>query len=456
MSSGDLSNPSGSHGGLPPRSANVPPNLYDYSADPKYDLATIARLVGVREMVIHGWEQQYGVPSPRRSDGTTGGGRRYSERDLVAAMWLRDQILNGAHGDKAIAELRSGQRQRGRDGNTGKFADPPDTSAGISSGLGPVRRELRRPTDTRKLPEIQFDLPDPPAANSLEGRPGAWAEPGRSVPSTPLYNPPSRPGGSLSRPSGPLSRPGGPTSRPIAPHPMPFFDYNSLPTGDWDAEWPRPREPHALLSLLVRAFRDLDTHGAHQAVNEALAARSIETVSVELLLPTLQRVSELSAHGQFSMSEAAYALNYVRAILFSALHRTPERNNGRAVFVGCGPKEWDDVWALTLAVFWRRAGIKVIFLGQNVDAVSLVEECGTWRPALVSLSVTSPQRVRALAKIAKNLDQLPAPRPIFAYTGPIFVRNPELKRKVGGVYLGDDPATATFHLSNLLGAERGL
>ncbi|HEV2456910.1 MAG TPA: cobalamin B12-binding domain-containing protein, partial [Ktedonobacterales bacterium] len=316
--------------------------------------------------------------------------------------------------------------------------------------------ELRRPTDTRKLPEIQFDLPDPPAANSQEGRPGAWAEPGRSLPSTPTSGPPSRPSGPPSRPSGPLSRPGGPTSRPIAPQPMPFFDYNSLPTGDWDAEWPRPREPHALLSLLVRAFRDLDTHGAHQAVNEALAARSIETVSVELLLPTLQRVSELSAHGQFSMSEAAYALNYVRAILFSALHRTPERNNGRAVFVGCGPKEWDDVWALMLAVFWRRAGIKVIFLGQNVDAVSLVEECGTWRPALVSLSVTSPQRVRALAKIAKNLDQLPAPRPIFAYTGPIFVRNPELKRKVGGVYLGDDPATATFHLSNLLGAERGL
>src|SRR5215469_1058931 len=106
MSSGNLSNPGSSVGGTPPRSANVPPNLYDYSAEPKYDLATIARLVGVREMVIHGWEQQYGVPSPRRSDDSVSGGHRYSERDLVAAMWLRDQILNGAHGDKAIAELR--------------------------------------------------------------------------------------------------------------------------------------------------------------------------------------------------------------------------------------------------------------------------------------------------------------------------------------------------------------
>src|SRR5690348_841818 len=73
-----------------------PPNLAQFSNDPIYDLVTIVQLVGVRPRILWSWEQQLGIPAPARlTDEASGNVRRYSERDLIASLWLREQILNG-------------------------------------------------------------------------------------------------------------------------------------------------------------------------------------------------------------------------------------------------------------------------------------------------------------------------------------------------------------------------
>jgi hypothetical protein len=82
-----------------------------------------------------------------------------------------------------------------------------------------------------------------------------------------------------------------------------------------------------------------------------------------------------------------------------------------------------------------------------------VEEARRRRPALVCLSASSSQRVRALARICRHMAQLDKPRPAFTFVGPIFTRNPELQHKVAGVYLGDDAATATWHVTQLVGMD---
>src|SRR5258708_11071697 len=77
-------------------SGDAPPILAQYSAEPKYDLQTIVSLVGVRPMILYGWEQQLGVPWSHRAEDEPGlGGPRYAERDLVALLWLREQQLQG-------------------------------------------------------------------------------------------------------------------------------------------------------------------------------------------------------------------------------------------------------------------------------------------------------------------------------------------------------------------------
>ena len=106
-------------------------------------------------------------------------------------------------------------------------------------------------------------------------------------------------------------------------------------------------------------------------------------------------------------------------------------------------------------MFWRRAGLRVLYLGPDVKPQALPSQIERAHPALLALSVVAPQRVRALGKLVKDLQQLPAPRPIYAFSGPVFLRNPELQRKVSGVYLGDEIPAMTWHIKRLLGAEDG-
>ncbi|HST90329.1 MAG TPA: cobalamin B12-binding domain-containing protein, partial [Ktedonobacterales bacterium] len=213
------------------------------------------------------------------------------------------------------------------------------------------------------------------------------------------------------------------------------------------------RDLRLLVPRLVYAFTNLDTSGANHILNEAISARSVESVCINLLQPALARVTDLWASRQMSTPEERFATNYVRAHLFSIFHRTPERTDGPLAFIGSGPREQNEIGALMLAAFWRRAGMRVIYLGPEVDGGALVEEARTRRPTLIALWISTPQRVRSLARLAKQIAQMDGARPMLGFYGPIFLRNPELQRKVPGVYLGDDAATATFHLTNLLGAE---
>jgi methanogenic corrinoid protein MtbC1 len=213
------------------------------------------------------------------------------------------------------------------------------------------------------------------------------------------------------------------------------------------------RELRTLVQPLLRAFATFDTFTANGLVEEALSAHSVETVCVGLLQPALNRVGELWARHEMTNPEEHFGLNFVRGWLFAIFTHTQERFDGPLAVIACGPRETNEIGALMLATFWRRAGMRVIFLGQDMDGQSLAQDVELRRPRIVCVCITAPQRVRALARIGKDIGAISPPSPIFSYFGPVFARNPELQRKVSGIYLGDDPATATWHAMRQLGVD---
>lgn len=224
------------------------------------------------------------------------------------------------------------------------------------------------------------------------------------------------------------------------------------------SRWPIPtttagRELHELLPQLLRAFVNFDTHGANRLLEEVLAAHSLEIVYSNLLQPALSRIVELGAHRRIGDTETRYAINFIRQLLFSAFDPKQERVDGPVVIVACAPRELDDVGALALATFWRRAGLRVVYIGEDADGPDLVLETRKRRPQLVCVCISSAQRVRALARIARGIMQGESHPPVFTYSGAPFSKNPELQRRVNGVFLGDDPRTATWHVMRLLGAD---
>jgi methanogenic corrinoid protein MtbC1 len=485
MSSGMADERSARLTGSSGKKTATPPNLLAYSNTPRYDLATIVQLVGVRSMILWGWEQQLGIPVPTRVTDEMGGAvRRYSERDLVAAIWLRDQILNGVSPFDAAATLRAAQHP---------INDPDDSWGDATSGTGQGSDALprarvntgplpdstfvpqRAAAQTRRLPEwdpssAENDATYQPGLGSAEPAPYASQTSGNSAfgasyPNeasgsqiwvSPLSGPLGRRAASgpvgMRPTTGPLSSPA--TTGPIGGNLRADSSTPGMARSPTTSAPMRPRDLRSLLPQLLRAFVNFDTHTANRLIAEALTGRSIEIVCVNLLQPALARLGELWARHDISSPEEHFATNYIRGLLFSVFQTTAERPDAPVIFTGCGPRELYDLGALMHALFWRRSGLRVVYLGADVDGESLIDEVRQRRPALVALTITSSQRIRALSRIGRQLEQMDGPRPLFGYDGPVFVRNPELRRKVSGIYLGDDLGTATWHVMNLFGVER--
>ncbi len=476
--------------------AGEPPNLLEYSNEPKYDLAHIVGSLNVRPMILWGWEQQLGIPAPTQVNDDLGGPvRRYSERDLVASIWLRDQILKGVSPSDAVARLQAAQRPVVRDSDSWEggevaatFEEPQPIRGRVMTG--PLPDSTLSPRQQRSYP-AQPDASNPSVSGSFP-QPAYSSGLGRAQTSSPprrvSYGPALGSAPQTARPTGnlyggqaastwvsPVSGPLRPTSGPLFSTSGPLGAGASVGYGGTSplrqesspvdmssvgVPWVGPaatstrgRELRTLVPQLVRAFTTFDTLNANHIVSEALSSRSVENVCMHLFQPVLARLGELCLHRNISGPEERFAVNYVRGVLFGIFHRTPERFDGPMIIIGCGQRELQDTSALMLAVFGRRIGLRVIYLGQDVESDGLLDEIRKRRPALVALDISSTHRIRTLARLAKDVSQLDAPRPVFGFTGDIFVQNPDLKRKVkhDAEYLGDDTFNATLRMAGLLG-----
>src|SRR5919197_1237255 len=75
------------------------------------NISALARRTGIAADTLRKWEQRYGIIRPTR---TTGGQRRYSERDVARVEWLRDRLAEGYRISAAAALLGQTAEPAGR------------------------------------------------------------------------------------------------------------------------------------------------------------------------------------------------------------------------------------------------------------------------------------------------------------------------------------------------------
>jgi MerR family transcriptional regulator, light-induced transcriptional regulator len=99
------------------------------------NIAAVAQRTGIGADTLRKWERRYGVLRPNR---TTGGQRRYDERDVARVEWLRDRLADGFRIGEAAALL----------------TDDAATTTSSTSGLRDAIVAAAGDSDPRRLPAL--------------------------------------------------------------------------------------------------------------------------------------------------------------------------------------------------------------------------------------------------------------------------------------------------------------
>ncbi len=201
---------------------------------------------------------------------------------------------------------------------------------------------------------------------------------------------------------------------------------------------------------LVEAFNQLDESLASMIMGSMLAIYPLDQVCAELITPTMWQIGQLWADGAITVSVEHFASNFFRALLSNLMHVTPIPTSAPTAIVCCAPGEPHELAPLMLALFLRRSGIRVVYLGQNIEIEGLLQSVRKISPTLLCISLTMPAYLSSLIELAHKLEELPQPRPIFAFGGQVFAYNTHVIPQIPGVYLTGDLETVVAQLHTMI------
>lgn len=207
-----------------------------------------------------------------------------------------------------------------------------------------------------------------------------------------------------------------------------------------------------LSATLLRQFVNLDEAGALQTMTQAFAVYSIEDMCISLFTPTLVRIGELWSEGVVSVTVEHFASALIRGRLESLYRSAPQMTTGPLVLVGCAPGELHDLGSLMLALFLRRAALRVVYLGQSVEVTSLIATVERFRPAGLALSVALPAHVETAIEVGHRLSALGDLPTKYFVGGQAFVSEANLVRRAHGSYLGMNAHEAALEIKRRLAA----
>ncbi len=201
---------------------------------------------------------------------------------------------------------------------------------------------------------------------------------------------------------------------------------------------------------LVAAFIQLDEARASTITSSILAIYPFEQVCNELITPTMWQIGQLWAEGSISISVEHFACNFFRALLTNMLHLSPLVTGAPLAIVCCAPGESHELAPLMMSLFLRRDGLRIVYLGQNIESKSLLQTVRQLEPALLCVSLTMPKYIGGLLDLAQRVAALPPPRPLFAFGGQGVTYTPEVIPSIPGIYLMGNLREIVVQLHGLL------
>lgn len=185
----------------------------------------------------------------------------------------------------------------------------------------------------------------------------------------------------------------------------------------------------------LTACRSFDEPAADRILSQAFAMFPPEQVCVEVLQKGIAAIGQDWYDGGTSVQQEHFASALALRRLETMLSAVPVANQPGRILLGCPPGEEHTFGPMMLAYLLRRRGLDIVYLGANVPIEQLAATLAAVRPRLAIFLSQQLVSAATLWDLAGFLSEEKVP---LAFGGRIFVDAPELQRKIGGHYLGDE------------------
>jgi methanogenic corrinoid protein MtbC1 len=187
--------------------------------------------------------------------------------------------------------------------------------------------------------------------------------------------------------------------------------------------------PTSQIARIVAAASALDEAAIETALVEATLGADFETVVERIWLPALVAVGEAWASGDLDVAcEHALSAAVLRR-LGSAYEASARPLSRPQVLVGLPPGARHELGALAFAVFARRAGLIVLYLGPDVPVESWTRAVQETAAGAVVLGAVTPPDRDAARKVLVELSKL-ASRPAMFIGGPAATNSDNLPGEI--------------------------
>jgi len=207
--------------------------------------------------------------------------------------------------------------------------------------------------------------------------------------------------------------------------------------------------PSALRDQMIASLLQPDLEQADRLLGDMLAFYSPEELTLQVIGPALNEIGEAWKQGRINIATEHLASNYLRHHLLLWMGTAPRPREIRPIVLACSPNEWHEGSLLMLGVLLRRQGWPVAYFGQNMPFPDLAAFIHQIQPSAVVLVAMSEETARYLADWPQWITQS-AGKPLMTFGGRAFTLQPDLRRRVQGIYLGDTIQEGLQKLTELL------
>lgn len=371
--------------------------LESYSDTPVYNTKAVVQQTGVPAPTLRAWERRYALLSPERAGNAY---RLYSERDIALIRWLKEHVEDGLSISQAIALFKHYNEA---------YQKTP------SAQEQPASQSLKKPA-TLNGPLLPLTIAYAPALVGQDE-------------TLPLVS-----NGSIKT----LVQEQALSLSQDKP------DHNTL-----------MQDLNGMQDRLIDSFQCMDEAEANMVLGMLLTVYSVEQVCLKIVTPTLWHIGQYWAEGKVTVSVEHFASNFFRALLTNLFHITASPCKGPLAIICYAPGEPHELASLMLALFLRRQGVRVAYLGQGIETMDLMRTIRQLSPALICVSLTMPTYLSPFISLARHIERSCPHPPALAFGGQGFYGYEKIIPQIPGEYFSGDLREITNHLCHLVEQYQG-